>query len=204
MGNMARGTVAYGLWYICGGSGVESWDRSGDFWKRSYTVWKGKANATINRKRAEGMAYDGNEVGPAMLWLLLRQYMELCYPVTCFADKGMSFVSNLRTSATYSIIGAREVRLESGKLRMVRMRNSFGKTFYNGRWNDSSNAWADCPAAANQLKFDPKHDGTFWMSYNDFLKYVDHIDCVKKSMPVQGCRAAKLAGTKRGLAMYSM
>mmetsp|Transcript_34085 Transcript_34085/g.89871 ORF Transcript_34085/g.89871 Transcript_34085/m.89871 type:complete len:635 (-) Transcript_34085:33-1937(-) len=202
--NMARGTVAYGLWYLCGGAGAESWERHSGFWKRWCAVWKGKANDTINRKRAEGTVHDGNEVGPAMLWLLLRQYMELCYPVTCFADQGMASESNLRTTAVYSIIGAREVKLENGKLRMVRMRNSFGKTFYTGRWSDSSDAWLECPAAVNQLKFEPKNDGTFWMSYNDFLRYIDHIDCVKKSMPVQGCRAAKVAGARRGLAMYGI
>lgn len=203
---MGWGTVAYGLLYLCGGGGAEGWTRcSRGTWKRSYTQWRGKADDTISRRRAEGAAVDAVEIGQAMLWLLLRQNMELCYPVACTADKSTVVESNLRHKFSYSLLAAREVNLDGGKtLRMVQLRNGFGQTFFRGRWSDNSQAWGECPAAKQQLRFTPKGDGTFWMCYSDFLRYFDHIDCVRKSMPVQGTRQCKLVGARRGLQKFGM
>jgi len=197
------GTVAYGLLYLCGGGSAESWtkSRSGK-WERSVTTWKGKADDTINRKRAEGLSVEGVQVGPCHLWLMLREYMECCYPVACGVDRAKEKESGLLSDRAYSIIGCREVPLEGGILRLVRMRNPFSKGHWTGRWSDGSKAWEENTKAKNFLRFKPTPDGTFWISYTDFLKYFEHLDLVKKSLPVQGSKRAKLEGLKRGLRKF--
>jgi len=198
--NMQWGSVAYGLLYLCGGGGAESWARAeSGRWKRSYTVWKGKANATIDRKRAEGVMADGVEIDKDRLWTVLREYTEFCYPVACTVEKAQEGACGLSSEWTFSLIGAREVEVQGDILRMVRLRNPFGAGEWKGRWSDTSKAWDACPVAANQLKFRPKLDGTFWMAYSDFVKYFGKIDMVRKSLPVQGCRNAILETMKRTL-----
>jgi len=202
--NMQWGSTAYGLLYLCGGGGAESWGRSqAGKWKRSYTVWKGKALDTMDRKRAEGMLSDGVEITHDRLWLALREYMEYCYPVACSVDKAQEAECGLLAGWAYALLGAREVPVQGKALRMVRLRNPYGQCEWTGRWCDASRAWDACPAAVNALKFKPRQDGTFWMAYSDFVKYINCIDVVQKSMPVQGCRRAKIDGLKRALSKHA-
>uniref|UniRef100_A0A7S2ACI8 Calmodulin n=1 Tax=Alexandrium andersonii TaxID=327968 RepID=A0A7S2ACI8_9DINO len=198
--NMQWGSVAYGLLYLCGGGGAESWARTrSGRWKRSYTVWKGKASDTIDRRRAEGVMADGVEIDMDRLWATLREYMEFCYPVACTPEKAKEDESGLTSDWTYSLIATREVQVQNKILRMVRLRNPFSATEWSGRWGDKSQAWEECPIAMNQLKFTPKADATFWMAFSDFAKYFETIDLVRKSLPVQGCRDAIIDTLKRTL-----
>jgi len=203
--NSGWGSVAYGLLYLCGGGGAESWTKKPrGVWSRSYTKWKGQATDTIDRKRSEGMVTDGVETGQATFWLLLQQYMELCYPVCLTADEVKAKKTGLSVDRAYSLIAVQEVQTDHGILRLLRIRNSWGgkEGMWKGRWSDDSDAWVDCPAAMNACKFKRSDGRTFWMSYNDFLKYFKVVDCVKKSMPIQGCKYSKLALFKDGLSKY--
>lgn len=202
---MAHCSVAYSLLYLCGGGGAESWTRKSNGWARSFTKWKGEALDTITRKKAEGVVFDGIVIGQATLWLMLVQYMELCYPVCVTADRAKARKAGLSADRAYSVIGTQEVNMgDRGCLRLVRIRNSWGSQdgMWKGRWSDDSHAWVDCPAAFNACKFKRTDGRTFWMSYNDFLKHFEMVDCVKKSMPIQGCKYSKLEGLKAGLDKY--
>mmetsp|Transcript_62621 Transcript_62621/g.173569 ORF Transcript_62621/g.173569 Transcript_62621/m.173569 type:complete len:458 (-) Transcript_62621:125-1498(-) len=198
--NMEWGSTAYGMLYLCGGGGAESWARSpSGRWRRSYTVWRGKARNTIDRKRAEGVMADGVEIDSDRLWVVLREYMQFCYPVACTLDKSQEQASGLKSEWTFTFIAAREVRVQGKILRMVRMRNPFAAGQWRGRWSDFSEAWETCPVAVNTLKFKPKKDCTFWMAYSDFVRYFEGVDVVRKSLPVQGSRAAVVETMKRTL-----
>lgn len=202
---MAWGSVAYGLLYLCGGGGAESWQKTErGAWKRSFTKWQGAANDTIERNKAESVAADGVVVGQATIWLIITQYLELCYPVCVTASKAKAKKASLCADRAYSVIASKEVETENGIIRLLRIRNSWGdkKSSWNGRWSDDSEAWADCPAAVNACKFKHTDGQTFWMSWNDFLKYFAAIDTVKKPMPIQGCKYSKLEGFKTGLQKY--
>jgi len=201
--NAGWGSVAYGLLYLCGGGGAESWTRKQrGAWARSYTLWKGQANETIDRKRAEGFVTDGVEVGQATFWLTLQQYMELCYPVCLTADKVKAKKAGLRVDRAYSLISTQEVETQYGRIRLLRIRSPGQSGVWKGRWSDDSEAWVDCPAAFNACKFKVSDGKAFWMSFNDFMRYFDTVDCVKKSMPIQGCKYSKLDSFKDGLKKY--
>lgn len=197
------GSAAFGLLYLCGGGAVESWSKTArGTWARSVTQWRGLAGATINRKRAEGSVSDDTQIGQATLWLLLRRHMKANCPVALGVDKSAAWESNLRLGLPYSLVCAREVPVQGKTLRMLRVRNGLGATFFKGRWADGSEAWSQCPVAQQRLRFKPKGgqgDGTFWMSYSDFLKYFDRADCARQCMPIQGCRGAKCHRSRLGL-----
>lgn len=73
----------------------------------------------------------------------------------------------------YSILTAKEVK---GK-RFVKVRNPWGKTEWKGPWSDGSSEWTVEWIQALEHTFGD--DGTFWMSYEDFLYRFEYIDRVR-------------------------
>lgn len=218
------GEVAYGMYYLCGGAGGETWERISKVppgrgrrttrWKRSSTAWKGKVRSPkspkspkvsrdfLERESGEGFVTDGVQRDQDEIWRMLRRYMERCYPVACGVDprRTEDRSCGLQTDRMYSLISTREVPAKPNTvLRMVVLRNPFDVGEWTGRWSDESKAWAENPHAVEYVNFRPGADGTFFMSYTDFLKYFTVISCVRKSMPVQGSHRAKLVGLKKGL-----
>jgi len=196
-------SVAFGMLYLCGGGGSESWTQIGrGRWNRSYSQWQGQDEEIneLDRVKVEEIVPDRLSIDADELWNLLWNFMELCYPTACSIDKeSNSMPQGLLSDRSYSLVGVHEVTVEHRKLRLLFLRNPFGVSEWEGRWSDSSSAWSDFPSIAARVHFRPKKDGTFWMSYKDFLKYFSVIDVVKKSMPVQGCHRVKLSCLKRRL-----
>jgi len=136
--------------------------------------------------------------------MLLRLAMERCYSLACGTDKEKASNSetfNLLSGRVYSVVGAREVPTKDGWfLRMVLLRNPYGAGTWEGRWSDHSDSWRDNENVAKYLGFHGPHkDGTFWMSYSDFVEYFETIEFVRKAMPIQGANKAKIIGLKRGM-----
>eukprot|EP00741_Cyanophora_paradoxa_P015979 tig00000042_g15425.t1 len=61
----------------------------------------------------------------------------------------------------------REGRRET--LRMLHVRNPWGKKEWEGKWSDKSGEWSEFPAVASALAHKDEEDGAFWMEYRDFL-----------------------------------
>lgn len=200
-GNLDGGTNAFGMFYLCGGGGAESWTRvRGHRWRRSYTVWTGRAPKAFNRKRSEGSFQDAIYVGLDRLWSRLLRYSGLCYPMAVTLGHGPDEVEcGLLPDRAYSLISAREVPVGSRVLRMVFLRNPFGVGKWRGRWGEESAEWEAHPAIRHALRYTPRSDGAFWMSFADFVRHFEILDVVKKAMPVQGCHAVKLAGLRECL-----
>ncbi|CAO1383373.1 unnamed protein product [Diamesa hyperborea] len=82
----------------------------------------------------------------------------------------------------YSITKAQMVDIvtpnTTGKIPLLRMRNPWGnEAEWNGPWSDKSPEWRYIPEHTKEeigLTFD--HDGEFWMSFRDFLKFFDRIE----------------------------
>ncbi|KAL9119920.1 MAG: hypothetical protein Q9187_003520 [Circinaria calcarea] len=70
----------------------------------------------------------------------------------------------------YSIMEAREVK---GK-RLLRIRNPWGKTEWQGAWSDGSEEWTPEWMELLQHKFG--NDGIFWISYEDILRKYQSFD----------------------------
>ena len=70
----------------------------------------------------------------------------------------------------YTLLGVKEVQTSSGKVKLVHLRNPWGNGEWSGDWCDSSRKWTS--ELKKECDFDrAKNDGSFWMSYNDYLKY---------------------------------
>ena len=66
----------------------------------------------------------------------------------------------------YSILNAQEVNTARGLERLLRIRNPWGKTEWQGDWSDASPLWT--PELKQKLGWTDKDDGTFWMRFEEF------------------------------------
>lgn len=62
-------------------------------------------------------------------------------------------------------------------LRLVRIRNPWGKQEWTGEMSKSSELWTT--KLLNEVQTGAKNDGTFWMFYHDFLRRFSSIDICK-------------------------
>eukprot|EP00927_Polykrikos_kofoidii_P054913 TRINITY_DN49256_c0_g1_i1.p1 TRINITY_DN49256_c0_g1~~TRINITY_DN49256_c0_g1_i1.p1 ORF type:complete len:699 (-),score=114.86 TRINITY_DN49256_c0_g1_i1:293-2239(-) len=204
---IGQGSNAFGMFYLCG-KGVERWSQSTrGRWQKSRAHWMVKGGKGFDEDpefdRSAGvegwLPIKGSNQDAEHIWTIVRGAVLLCYPVACSVSMTITQNVGLQTYHAYSLISAREVSVRGRVLRMVFLRNPFGRSEWCGRWSNESETWAANPAARAVLRFRPTSDGTFWMSYRDFVKYFDKIEIVPKSMPAQGCHRVKLLDLKARL-----
>lgn len=70
----------------------------------------------------------------------------------------------------YSLIKAQEIVTDSGKtVKLVKIRNPWGKKEWTGDWSDKSPLWTEkCKAQVDYANAD---DGCFWMTFEDYDKF---------------------------------
>lgn len=85
----------------------------------------------------------------------------------------------------YSVTAVKKVRLGHGLLayfknetiNMIRMRNPWGKTEWNGAWSDTSEEWSKVgDTERGNLGITVADDGEFWMAFSDWCKYFTDTD----------------------------
>ena len=72
----------------------------------------------------------------------------------------------------YSVL---EVKGE-GLTKLVKLRNPWGKTEWQGFYGDNSWCWSLRSGLAEDLGIVHEDDGSFWMHLNDFCCYFDRVD----------------------------
>ncbi|XP_071961866.1 calpain-9-like isoform X2 [Antedon mediterranea] len=79
----------------------------------------------------------------------------------------------------YTITGVTKVNLRSRQkdVRLVRVRNPWGKSEWNGAWSDESREWEAVSAQEKkQLGLETSDDGEFWMEFRDFTREFMRLD----------------------------
>ena len=90
--------------------------------------------------------------------------------------------SNINSSSSSTSSLARlqkisELTTDTGLLRMIRLRNPWGRVEWTGEFSHKSEMWSR--AMAQLLEKGNKNDGCFWMTYHDFLRRFSRIDVCK-------------------------
>ncbi|CAK9026648.1 unnamed protein product [Durusdinium trenchii] len=88
--------------------------------------------------------------------------------------------NGLVTLHAYGVLGS----YEGHGVQLVRVRNPWGKKQeYYGDWCDASEKWKENPEVAKAVNFQPRVDGVFWMTIQDFCTYFTLVQVLKKSQP---------------------
>ncbi|CAL1535592.1 unnamed protein product, partial [Lymnaea stagnalis] len=80
---------------------------------------------------------------------------------------------------SYVITGVEEVPYIDRAAKIIRIRNPWGDTEWQGEWCDGGDEWQRVPETVKrELNLSTKDDGEFWMSFNDFKReYCNMIIC---------------------------
>merc|ERR1712232_1522209 len=65
---------------------------------------------------------------------------------------------------------------------LLQLRNPWGSGEWTGDWSDSSPLWRQYPDVAEAVGFEDAVDGSFYMSFQDFVKYFNWMDVCPKTM----------------------
>jgi hypothetical protein len=91
------------------------------------------------------------------------------------------FGGGSKPNATKGFIGGHAYAVlrawEEGDLKLLKLRNPWGETEWEGDWSDGSKLWT--PEMMTKLEHTFGDDGVFWISYKDFLKHFPSINRVR-------------------------
>jgi hypothetical protein len=87
----------------------------------------------------------------------------------------------------------------TGRLRMICIRNPWGQVGWKGSFSSRSSLWTNRLREALRVPNQQANDGTFWMTYHDFLRRYATID-VCKAFPSADWRVHCLRDTLGGVA----
>jgi len=194
------GAPCWGMVYLCGGEG-EMWDRNDDSsWSRYVVTWKGGDGDQVDRK-GEKNSGDGTPYSKKKVWMAMTKYCDKNYPMccSCGGDKGVNNLG-IMVGHAYSLIAVREVRIQGKVIKLLKIRNPHGEKEFQGDWSDNSRKWNQHPAVRDELMFEQREDGFFWMSFKDFCSIFTTFSVCKRAMPLEGVHEDKINQMKaRGL-----
>ena len=79
----------------------------------------------------------------------------------------------------YSILDTDKVRRGNKEIRLIQLRNPWGKDEWNGDWSDVSPLWSHSERARLEIWEHESNDGIFWMSFDDFIDEFNELHICK-------------------------
>lgn len=114
------------------------------------------------------------------LWELIKHYDEEGYVMAggtpgedmwTETDKNVDRAGGLVPGHAYSVVQVKEAKGN----RLLNIRNPWGNFEWDGDWSDRSKLWTKDIQDIIKPSLDEK-DGSFWMSFNDFISNFDSLD----------------------------
>ena len=82
-------------------------------------------------------------------------------------------------SHAYTVIRTYTIETKRGKERLIKLKNPWGNTEFNGDWSDYSKKWTADLKKQCDFSGENGDDGIFYMSFQDFFKYFFILDIAK-------------------------
>ncbi|XP_005399896.1 PREDICTED: calpain-12 isoform X1 [Chinchilla lanigera] len=106
---------------------------------------------------------------------------------TALSDRGeYRTEEGLVKGHAYSVTGTHKVSLGFTKVRLLRLRNPWGRVEWSGAWSDSCPRWDALPPEWRDALLVKKEDGEFWMELQDFLQHFNTVQICSLSPEVLG------------------
>ena len=119
--------------------------------------------------------YHNSETRPT-LFETIREAQKKGYfvlaDITETASTNLESLSKLGliTNHAYTVINTAVLRKTNGtEIKLLKMMNVWGTNEWVGDWSDTSSKWTQ--EFKKEVGLEPKEDGIFWMSYDDYLQF---------------------------------
>ncbi|KAK6166904.1 hypothetical protein SNE40_023508 [Patella caerulea] len=134
----------------------------------------GDAYLALTGGVVERIDFDENMIRPEKLFQRVKNSLQSSSLVSCVVPEEYDEVMGLIGGHAYSLNGTAMVQTGNGEnVRLVRVRNPWGHTEWNGAWSDGSAEWQQLPSGTVENPI--KDDGEFWMALEDFLQYFSQL-----------------------------
>ncbi|XP_004690655.1 PREDICTED: calpain-12 [Condylura cristata] len=123
------------------------------------------------------------------LFTILRHALlkESLVGATALSDRGeYRTEEGLVKGHAYSVTGTHKLFLGFSKVRLLRLRNPWGRVEWSGPWSDSCSRWDALPTEWREALLVKKEDGEFWMELQDFLRHFNTVQICSLSPEVLG------------------
>jgi hypothetical protein len=109
---------------------------------------------------------------PIALWETIKLSDKNDY-IMCTSTKNDKNIEKygLIVNHAYTLVGAKEKNYNGETIRLVNIRNPWGRVEWNGDWSDNSKLWTT--QLSDYFNRSDKDDGTFFMEFNDFIKFFE-------------------------------
>ena len=78
----------------------------------------------------------------------------------------------------YALTGMSRIWYKGSLVRLVRLRNPWGRCEWNGPWSDQSAEWKSVSAEVKEkIGLKKNDDGEFWMPYRHFIEHFNVFEC---------------------------
>ena len=71
---------------------------------------------------------------------------------------------------------------QKNNIKIIKIRNPWSVGECNLNWSDNSLKWKEHPDIAQEVNFTSENDGTFWISWQNFLDIFDEVQIACKSI----------------------
>ncbi|KAM3912102.1 calpain-1 catalytic subunit-like [Leptodactylus fuscus] len=139
--------------------------------------------------------YTSEEVWEMVLEAKSKKFLMAAYiQVSDPADVGCVDEDGLILGHAYAVLGAQEVKLDSGEVTLIRLRNPWGFSEYNGPWSDKSPEWMSVSDVERKALNLQKEDGEFWMLCEDFCSLFSWIVICTSNVESPQCTITEFRG----------
>ncbi|CCD72595.2 Calpain catalytic domain-containing protein [Caenorhabditis elegans] len=134
--------------------------------------------------------YDLTSTDKTMILAMIMKGMQMGSLFACSIDpdpreKEAQLANGLVRGHAYSVTGVHTVETDKEKVALLRIRNPWGDTEWNGDWSDKSSLWEQVDQEQREkMEFRIKEDGEFWMCLDDFMAQFANLDCCNLSADV--------------------
>lgn len=132
-------------------------------------------------KRASVLKVRGEKIDHDDMFAILKKYDSLESVICASSSDG---TSGLHKGHAYSIMQVAKVK----KHRLVQIRNPWGSGEWTGDWSDKSPLWDKNPDVKRAVGYEDVNDGSFWMSWEDYVAHWGRIGIVDRTVDINSLR----------------
>ena len=125
----------------------------------------------------ERWTYDWSQHTKEEIWDKIEDAIDGKYMITCSTrDENQDLLPEefeklgLTSNHWFSISGQYNVKYLGKQTMLLKIWNPWNKQEWKGDWSDSDSKWT--PSIKSAVGFESKRDGEFYISFEDFLKYL--------------------------------